>query len=64
MKFSRFIVAWSISTIPYCLIAVYSGSISSLDDPKPAIITAVLMTSGLWLGWYMFRRFKLKRSVI
>lgn len=62
MSFSRFITAWSLSTIPYCLIAVYSGSISSLDNPKPAIITAALLTSGLWLGWYLFRRFKLRSA--
>lgn len=54
MSFKRFLCAWSISTIPYCVIAVYSGSISSIENPKPAILTAVILTASLWFGWYLF----------
>ncbi|USD42729.1 VTT domain-containing protein [Vibrio sp. SCSIO 43135] len=56
MKLSKFMLAWTISTVPYCLIAAYAGSISSMNNPKPALIAAALMTGILWLGWYWFRR--------
>ena len=56
MKLSKFILAWSIGTIPYVMIAAYAGSISSIDDPKPAIITALSLTGALWLCWFMFNR--------
>lgn len=58
MKFSRFLLAWSISTIPYCLIAAYAGSISSLENPKPALFTAVAVTVGLWIVWRRYQRVK------
>ncbi|RXJ72758.1 hypothetical protein CS022_14075 [Veronia nyctiphanis] len=63
MTFSRFLVAWSVNTIPYCLIATYSGSISTIEDPKPAIITAVLLTAFFWLGWLVFRKLVLKQTL-
>ncbi len=63
MKFIRFFTAWSISTIPYILIATYAGSISSLDNPKPAIFTAIGITAALWLAWLMFQT-KKKRATI
>ncbi|WP_238322116.1 TVP38/TMEM64 family protein [Vibrio mexicanus] len=62
MKFSRFISAWLMSTLPYCIIAAYSGSISTINDPKPALITAAMLTGTLWLGWAIFRRVKLNRT--
>jgi uncharacterized membrane protein YdjX (TVP38/TMEM64 family) len=61
MTLSRFMFGWLVSTVPYCLIAAYSGSISSMSDPKPALIGAALLTTTLWLGWFFFRRFKLNR---
>lgn len=56
MRFPAFLVAWSISAVPYTLIATYAGSISSLDNPLPAIITAIGLTGSFWLGWYVFRQ--------
>jgi uncharacterized membrane protein YdjX (TVP38/TMEM64 family) len=54
MPFYRFALAWLISTTPYVLIAVYSGSVSTLDNPKPAIFTAIGISSVLWISWYLF----------
>lgn len=62
MTLSRFLFAWLLSTLPYCLIAAYSGSISSMNDPKPALIGAALLTTTLWVGWFLFRRFRLNPS--
>lgn len=52
----KFIMAWLISSVPYVLIATYAGSISTLDNPKPAIITAISLTSIMWLAWYILKR--------
>lgn len=60
LPFPRFLLAWSISTLPYVLIAAHSGSISSLDDPMPALFTAFGMTAFLWIGGYVFHRSKRK----
>jgi len=56
MPFLKFITAWSISAIPYAIIAAYSGSISSLNDPSPAIFTAIALWATLWFGWFLFNR--------
>ncbi|MCK6263854.1 VTT domain-containing protein [Vibrio sp. ZSDE26] len=64
MTFSRFMFAWLLSTVPYCLIAAYAGSLSSLSDPKPALIGAAVLTTSLWIGWFVFRKFKLKSSAV
>ena len=61
MKFSKFLLAWSISTIPYVLIASYAGSISSIENPKPAIITAISISLVLWLSWFLFHRSRKKQ---
>jgi len=58
MRFVTFMAAWSLSTIPYALIATYAGSISTLENPKPAIFTAIGLSGLFWLGWYIFNRRK------
>lgn len=54
MRFSKFMLAWLISTVPYVLIISYAGSISSIENPKPAIYTAIGVSATLWIGWYFF----------
>ncbi len=54
MKFFKFILAWSASVIPYALIISYAGSISSLENPMPAIYAAMGISITLWTGWYLF----------
>ncbi len=56
MKFSRFITAWLIAAIPYVLIATYAGSVSSLDNPKPAIFAAIGLSGFLWTAWFIYHR--------
>jgi len=56
MKFFHFLPLWLISSVPYAIIASYAGSISSLENPKPAILAATGMTVFLWVGWLIFRR--------
>ncbi len=56
MPFIRFITAWSVSSVPYGIIATYAGSISSLNNPKPAIITAIVLTTLCWAAWFIVQR--------
>ncbi|MEO9947069.1 VTT domain-containing protein [Paraglaciecola sp.] len=61
MPFNRFIGAWLLSITPYVLICTYAGSISSLDNPAPAIYSAISVNVILWLAWY-YHRVKTKCS--
>jgi uncharacterized membrane protein YdjX (TVP38/TMEM64 family) len=56
MSFLKFITAWLISSVPYILIATYAGSISSFNNPKPAIFTAIGLTAFFWIAWYIYHR--------
>lgn len=56
MSFFRFMVYYSISTIPYSFIAAYAGSKSSIANPTPAILTAIGISLALWLAWFIFLR--------
>lgn len=61
MRFIKFILAWFTSTIPYVLILSYAGSVSSIENPNPAIYTAIGISVILWTGWYAFNK-KRKRQ--
>jgi uncharacterized membrane protein YdjX (TVP38/TMEM64 family) len=41
MQLRKFLLAWTINTVPFALIASYSGSISSITNPRPAIYAAI-----------------------
>jgi len=57
MPFTKFLMAWLLSAVPYILIATYAGSVSSLDNPKPAIFAAIGITAFFWIAWYIYHRF-------
>ncbi|CZF79229.1 SNARE associated Golgi protein [Grimontia celer] len=63
MKFTTFLLAWCTVNLPYTFIAAYAGSISSLENPKPAILTAIALSVFFWIGWGLLRRFSLKRPI-
>ncbi len=63
MPFWRFLLYYSIGTIPYAFIAAYAGSQSSLSDPTPAIFTAIAISLFLWLAWYIFLRKNKNRQI-
>lgn len=56
MPFWQFFLYYSISTIPYAFIAAYTGSKSTLNNPSPAIFTAIGISVVLWFSWVMFLR--------
>jgi len=57
LPIKRFALGWAINSIPYAAIAAYGGSVSSLNDPKPAIFAAIGLTATLWAAWYIFRKY-------
>jgi uncharacterized membrane protein YdjX (TVP38/TMEM64 family) len=63
MKFPKFFAAFLLGTIPYSLLATYAGSKSSLEDPKPAILTAIglsVLLAGAWT--FLLRRYKAEQE--
>lgn len=56
MPWLRFVTAFVIGTVPYACIAAYAGSRSSLANPTPALLTAAVLSGGLWLIWAVWLR--------
>lgn len=57
MGLPRFALFWSIGTLPYMGIAAYAGSVSTLDNPMPAIYAALGLYAVMWVGWFVYRRY-------
>lgn len=53
MSFIKFLVMYSLGTVPYALIITYAGSTSSLEKPTPAILGAIGVSLVLWLSWFI-----------
>ena len=56
MSLKRFLLAWSLGTIPYLCVIAYAGSISNLDNPMPAIYAAIGITILFWFLWLIFMK--------
>jgi uncharacterized membrane protein YdjX (TVP38/TMEM64 family) len=56
MPFSRYLLLFALSTVPYVAIASYAGSVSAVESPQPAIFAAIILYGVLWCGWFWFRR--------
>ena len=52
----KFLAFYSLSSLPYAFITAFAGSKSSLADPKPAILTAIILSLSLWCCWFIFLR--------
>ena len=65
MPYLKYLLFYLIGTLPYSIIAAYSGSISSVDNPSPAIFTFIGIFGGLtliWAGFLYFNKKHLKKS--
>jgi len=63
----RFLAAYLLGSVPYAVVVTYAGSISSADNPWPALITAGVLSLVLWGGsvlllWY--RRHRLRNRPV
>lgn len=56
MPLLRYLAFFTLGTVPYVGIAAYAGSISTLNDPKPAIFAALGLYAVLWIGWFVYQR--------
>lgn len=56
MPVKRLMTGWALGTLPYALIATYSGSISDVNNPYPAIMGALVLSGALWLSWFVVMR--------
>lgn len=63
MTFRKFATAWLLGSIPFTAIASYSGSISSFENPKPALIALVSVGAGLALLGFLFKRLVKKEKL-
>lgn len=64
MPILRYVLFFTLGTLPYVMIAAYAGSISSVESPQPAIYAALFLYGVLGLGWYGFRYFSGRRGVV
>ena len=60
MNLPRFTLLWALGTLPYMGIAAYAGSVSSVDNPMPAIYAALGLYAVMWIGWFVYRRYWMK----
>ena len=56
MPFVKFLLAWVVSTGPYAAIASYAGSVSTIENPLPAILAVIGLTGLFWLGGFVIKR--------
>ena len=56
MPLRRFVLAWLTVNVPYMALASYAGSVSSFDNPYPAIAAFVGLSVVFWGAWMVFRR--------
>ncbi len=56
MPLLRYLTFFALGTVPYVGIAAYAGSVSTWDDPQPAIFTALGLYAILWVGWFLYQR--------
>ncbi len=56
MPLLRYLTFFALGTMPYVGIAAYAGSVSTWNDPQPAIFTALGLYAILWAGWFLYQR--------
>lgn len=56
MPLTRFALFWVVGTLPYMGIAAYAGSVSTIDNPMPAIYAALGLYAIMWSGWFLYRK--------
>jgi uncharacterized membrane protein YdjX (TVP38/TMEM64 family) len=62
MPLLKFSLAWIIVTIIYTGFGSYFGSISTLENPMPAILGGMGISAFFWISWLIFLRYKKKKK--
>ncbi|MEX0608219.1 MAG: VTT domain-containing protein [Balneolaceae bacterium] len=61
MPYLRYLLFYVIGTLPYAIIAVYAGSVSTVDNPQPALYTFIGLFGGLSIIWLIFIQYNRKK---
>jgi uncharacterized membrane protein YdjX (TVP38/TMEM64 family) len=56
MRFRRFLFGYAVGVVPFAFIVSYAGSSSTLNNPGPAIYTAISISVALLILWTAIRR--------
>lgn len=52
----RFLAAYAVGVVPFAVIVAYAGSISTIENPGPAIYAAIGVSTLLLLAWRLLQR--------
>lgn len=52
----RFLLAYAVGVVPFAVIVAYAGSISTIEDPGPAIYAAIGVSVVSLLAWRLLQR--------
>jgi len=58
MPFGRFVVYYLLGTVPYAVVLVWLGAVSSRENPYPALGGIVFIYVSLWVIWYFLMKRK------
>lgn len=56
MKFPRFLFGYIVGVVPFACIVAYAGSISTIEEPGPAIYTVIGVSAALLLAWRLLQQ--------
>jgi len=56
LRFTRFLFGYAVGVVPFACIVAYAGSISTVDEPGPAIYTAIGVSAALLMAWRLLQR--------
>ena len=56
LRFGRFVFGYAVGVVPFACIVAYAGSISTVNEPGPAIYTAIGVSAALLLAWRLMQR--------
>lgn len=56
MTVPRFLFGYAVGVVPFAFIVAWAGSISTVNDPSPAIYTAIGVSVALLAAWSLLRR--------
>ena len=56
LRFGRFVFGYAVGVVPFACIVAYAGSISTVNEPGPAIYTAIGVSAALLLAWRLLQR--------
>ncbi len=56
MRFTRFLMGYTVGVVPFAVIVAYAGSVSTVADPWPAIWTVIGVSTFLLLIWTLVKR--------